>query len=70
MQGRAPRLTPSTQFRRRRKQCQLRTRYYDRLDERWPMAAQVVILGAGLDTRAQRKRAPGVAYFEIDDAAP
>jgi O-methyltransferase involved in polyketide biosynthesis len=29
---------------------------------------QVVILGAGLDTRAARKRVPGAAYFEIDDA--
>ena len=30
---------------------------------------QVVILGAGLDTRAVRKQAAGVTYFEIDDAA-
>jgi methyltransferase (TIGR00027 family) len=30
---------------------------------------QVVILGAGLDTRAVRKPAAGVTYFEIDDAA-
>jgi methyltransferase (TIGR00027 family) len=29
----------------------------------------VVILGAGLDTRAVRKRSPGVTCFEIDDAA-
>jgi methyltransferase (TIGR00027 family) len=29
----------------------------------------VLILGAGLDTRAARKAAPGVTYFEIDDAA-
>jgi methyltransferase (TIGR00027 family) len=29
---------------------------------------QVVILGAGLDTRAARKPAAGVTYFEIDDA--
>jgi methyltransferase (TIGR00027 family) len=29
----------------------------------------VVILGAGLDTRAVRKPAAGVTYFEIDDAA-
>ena len=28
---------------------------------------QVVILGAGLDTRAVRKPSPGVKYFEIDD---
>jgi len=27
-----------------------------------------VILGAGLDTRAVRKRSSGVTYFEIDDA--
>jgi O-methyltransferase involved in polyketide biosynthesis len=27
----------------------------------------VVILGAGLDTRAIRKQAPEVVYFEIDD---
>ena len=30
---------------------------------------QVVILGAGLDTRAVRKQAAGVRYFEIDDPA-
>ena len=30
---------------------------------------QVVILGAGLDTRAVRKPAAGVRYFGIDDAA-
>ncbi|HUL74320.1 MAG TPA: class I SAM-dependent methyltransferase [Vicinamibacterales bacterium] len=30
---------------------------------------QVVILGAGLDTRAVRKPSPGVRYFEIDDPA-
>ena len=29
---------------------------------------QIVILGAGLDTRAFRKQAPGVVYYEIDDA--
>ena len=47
----------------------LRTRYFDdRLDEQLANGCrQVVILGAGLDTRAARKRAPGVAYFEIDD---
>jgi methyltransferase (TIGR00027 family) len=49
----------------------LRTRYLDdRLGEQLANGCkQVVILGAGLDTRAQRKRAPGVAYFEIDDAS-
>ena len=49
----------------------LRTRYLDdRLDEHLANGCrQVVILGAGLDTRAARKRVPGVAYFEIDDAS-
>jgi methyltransferase (TIGR00027 family) len=49
----------------------LRTRYFDdRLDDQIARGCrQVVILGAGLDTRAQRKSAPGVTYFEIDDAA-
>ena len=28
---------------------------------------QVIILGAGLDTRAVRKQSPGVTYFEIDE---
>ena len=49
----------------------VRTRYLDdwleaQLQSGFP---QVVILGAGLDTRAQRKAAPGVAFFEIDDGA-
>jgi len=49
----------------------LRTRYLDdRLDARLEDGfRQVVILGAGLDTRAQRKARPGVAFFEIDDGA-
>ena len=49
----------------------VRTRYLDdRLDAQLASGfRQVVILGAGLDTRAQRKAAPGVAYFEIDDGA-
>jgi methyltransferase (TIGR00027 family) len=48
----------------------LRTRYYDdRLGEQIAQGCkQVVILGSGLDTRAVRKAAPGIAYFEIDDA--
>jgi methyltransferase (TIGR00027 family) len=52
------------------KMLRLRTRYFDdRLDEHVANGRpQVVILGSGLDTRAERKRAPGVAYFEIDDA--
>jgi methyltransferase (TIGR00027 family) len=47
----------------------LRTRYFDdRLDEQLARGCrQVVILGAGLDTRGVRKRRDGVAYFEIDD---
>lgn len=47
----------------------LRTRYLDdKLDEQLADGCrQVVILGAGLDTRGVRKRAEGVAYFEIDD---
>lgn len=32
-------------------------------------AGQVVILGAGLDTRAVRLAAPGVRYFEVDHPA-
>jgi methyltransferase (TIGR00027 family) len=50
----------------------IRTRYFDDvLDGKIASGGvrQVVILGAGLDTRAVRKRAPGVAYFEIDDQA-
>jgi methyltransferase (TIGR00027 family) len=48
----------------------LRTRYYDdHLDDQLSRGCrQVVILGAGLDTRAFRKQAPGVTYFEIDAA--
>jgi len=47
----------------------IRIRYLDdRLDHQLQLGyQQVVILGAGLDTRAIRKAAPGVAYFEIDD---
>ena len=49
----------------------IRTKYLDDMLERSIGAGvrQVVILGAGLDTRAVRKPARGVAYFEIDDAA-
>jgi len=47
----------------------IRTRYLDeRVDHQLHLAyRQIVILGAGLDTWAERKPAPGVAYFEIDD---
>jgi methyltransferase (TIGR00027 family) len=48
----------------------LRTRYFDDgLDEQLDRGCrQVIIPGAGLDTRAVRKQVPGVTYFEIDDA--
>jgi len=50
---------------------QIRTKYFDdTLDKHiGSRVRQVVILGAGLDTRAVRKQAAGVTYFEIDDAA-
>jgi methyltransferase (TIGR00027 family) len=53
-----------------RQGVKLRTRYYDdHLDAQLGNGCrQVVILGAGLDTRGVRKQAPGVTYFEIDDA--
>jgi methyltransferase (TIGR00027 family) len=49
----------------------IRTRYFDDVLDRNLRAhfRQVVILGAGLDTRAVRKRTEGVTFFEIDDAA-
>jgi methyltransferase (TIGR00027 family) len=48
-----------------------RTRYFDdTLDAQIAAGiGQVVILGAGLDTRAVRKQSAGVRYFEIDDPA-
>ena len=48
-----------------------RTRYFDDMLDAQIAAGigQVVILGAGLDTRAVRKAAAGVRYFEIDDPA-
>ncbi len=54
-----------------RNNVRLRTRYFDdRLSTKLEQGCkQVVILGAGLDTRAQRMAFPGVAYFEIDDAS-
>jgi methyltransferase (TIGR00027 family) len=47
----------------------LRTRYFDDVlvQQIRSGCRQVVILGSGLDTRAVRKRAEGVAYFEFDD---
>ena len=52
------------------KAVRLRTRYYDdHLDAQLVHGCrQVVILGAGLDTRPVRKQSPCVTYFEIDDA--
>jgi len=49
----------------------VRTKYLDDMLDRHIESRfqQVVILGAGLDTRAVRKRADGVSYFEIDDPA-
>jgi methyltransferase (TIGR00027 family) len=49
----------------------IRTKYFDDTLEKHLLSGfrQVVILGAGLDTRAVRKQAPGVTYFEIDDPA-
>jgi methyltransferase (TIGR00027 family) len=49
----------------------IRTKYFDDVLEKQIHShfRQVVILGAGLDTRAVRKQAPGVTYFEIDDPA-
>ena len=47
----------------------LRTKYFDdTLDAQISAGCrQVVVLGAGLDTRSVRKAAAGVMYFEIDD---
>jgi len=49
----------------------IRTKYLDDTLDHQLQAnfRQVVILGAGLDTRAVRKPSPGVRYFEIDDPA-
>jgi len=48
-----------------------RTRYFDDMLDAQIAAGigQVVILGAGLDTRAVRKTSASVRYFEIDDPA-
>jgi methyltransferase (TIGR00027 family) len=48
-----------------------RTRYLDDMLDKQIAAGcqQVVVLGAGLDTRAVRKSSPDVTYFEIDDKA-
>jgi methyltransferase (TIGR00027 family) len=48
----------------------LRTAFLDDRIDRWTLprgpAAQVVILGAGLDTRAARLAREGVRFFEVD----
>ncbi len=61
----------ATAFPLSEKMIRLRTRYFDdRLDEQIEQGCrQVVILGAGLDTRAVRKQKSGTLYFEIDDGA-
>ena len=61
----------STNFPSVKDLVRIRTRYLDdMLDQQLRSGVrQVVILGAGLDTRAVRKPAVGVTYFEIDDAA-
>jgi methyltransferase (TIGR00027 family) len=49
----------------------IRTKYLDDMLEKQLRSnvRQVVILGAGLDTRAVRKHSADVRYFEIDDPA-
>lgn len=49
----------------------LRTKYFDDVLSNQILAGckQVVILGAGLDTRAARMNGEGVHYWEIDDRA-
>ena len=59
----------ATSFPHARDLVRIRTKYLDEMLERQVQSKirQVVILGAGLDTRAVRKAAPGLTYFEIDD---
>jgi methyltransferase (TIGR00027 family) len=61
----------SSRFPPVRDMVKTRTRYFDDMLEAQISAGvgQVVILGAGLDTRAIRKQTAGVRYFEIDDPA-
>lgn len=53
------------------KAVRLRTRHVDDMLERQVAlgCSQVILLGAGLDTRAMRKRSEGVTYFEVDESA-
>ena len=61
----------ATGFPLMKEMVKIRTKYFDdALDRQLVFGCrQVVILGSGLDTRAIRKSAPGVTYFEIDDDA-
>jgi methyltransferase (TIGR00027 family) len=61
----------ATGFPLMKEMVKIRTKYFDdALDRQLASGCrQVVILGSGLDTRAIRKSAPGVTYFEIDDDA-
>jgi methyltransferase (TIGR00027 family) len=61
----------AAQFPPVKEMVKLRTKYLDdTLDAQiQSRVRQVVILGAGLDTRAVRKQASGLRYFEIDDPA-
>src|SRR5215211_2356931 len=54
-----------------REMVKIRTRYFDDVLERQLSLGcrQVVLLGAGLDTRAIRKATANVSYFEIDDGS-
>ena len=54
-----------------REMVKIRTKYFDDMLDRQIFLGcrQVLLLGAGLDTRAIRKPAADVSYFEIDDGA-
>lgn len=57
-------------FPQAKEMIKLRTKYFDDVLSKQILQGykQVVILGSGLDTRAVRKNAEGVTYFEIDAA--
>jgi methyltransferase (TIGR00027 family) len=59
----------ATNFPPAKEMVKIRTKYFDDMLEKQIQAGfhQVLILGSGLDTRAVRKPATGVRYFEIDD---
>jgi methyltransferase (TIGR00027 family) len=61
----------ATSFPPAKDMVKVRTKYFDEMLDRQIQSdcRQVVLLGAGLDTRAARKPAASVNYFEIDDAA-